>query len=343
MCADNTTSAAVEFTTDSYFADVSVSGDGGDTLVVSGELAAFDGDACTVTVLTGASADALDNEWTGLADAFAASDENRPFAFTLCEKDAAAARYVKPGAAVYVALKVTVGGNAVQTTAAQKVTTKNTATLADTNWMPRDSSSLTLTTACTVSDLGMTGKTSVSLWVSSDSGATWTKSGDEVEVEDTATQVRFDHAFSTWGETYSWKIRATNFAESSVAQYVPTATSSVKWLYYESKDEGNPYPGVNCITRGDWWLKLSGALSSSSTTVTLTGWLFGSGSLDLRDLTVDGFAKLTTVKFSGAVFSNACEMTMFAVSGFGDTSIPKGYFYNCSNLTSVAIACATRR
>ena len=105
-------SVVAKFTTKSYLtvdALTDASGIGGDTITVSGTVAAFDaGKTCTLTVLTGDSETTATNEWAGLADSTLSADADsteRKFSFSLCETDTAKARYIAPGSTVYVAVK----------------------------------------------------------------------------------------------------------------------------------------------------------------------------------------------------------------------------------------------
>lgn len=144
----------------------------------------------------------------------------------------------------------------------------------------------------------------------------------------------------------------------SVATAALTATTTLAdnvWTYYASGDASNPHSGTNCIVKGDWGLKLSGALSANSTSAMLTGYLSGSGELDLRGVSIVGsdgttkYSKITTIAIGSTwqneVFRNTDKMTAFyadnaSFGGVPGGSIPLRCFMNCSNLTTFAVQCA---
>ena len=85
--------------------DVAADGTGGDTLVVSGNLASFPGEDCLLTVYTGDSPTTATNAWTGAT--FRGCGE---FSFTLHEPDPASPRFFAPGSTVYATVQAVSDG-----------------------------------------------------------------------------------------------------------------------------------------------------------------------------------------------------------------------------------------
>ncbi len=100
---------------------IALDGSGGDPPVVTGTLASFPGESCTLSVYTGATADNQPNAWTGLAGA--TLSETGEFTLTLFESDTSAARYLAPGSPLYATVQA-VSDGLVSRTPAARVTMK---------------------------------------------------------------------------------------------------------------------------------------------------------------------------------------------------------------------------
>ena len=95
-------------------------GTGSDTLVVSGNLASFPGDSCTLRVLVGLSPETLTNVWHDLAGATLAAPG--AFSLTLHESDMESVRYLAPYSTYCVALVATASNGKASTTPVLSVT-----------------------------------------------------------------------------------------------------------------------------------------------------------------------------------------------------------------------------
>jgi hypothetical protein len=235
-------SAVAKFTTDTYLtvdALTDAAGIGGDTITVSGTVEAFDaGKTCELTVLTGDSETTTTNEWSGLAGSTLSADADsteQEFSFSLCETDTASPRYIAPGSTVYVAVKAKIGDWVMQS-AAQAVTTKNTAAKPTPTWTT-DQRTLTLTG--TLSDLGMTGKTSVSLWRYNTETKLYDQEGEAITLSSTEDSYEFTARGEEFGTSYKFVVRATNISagetatnsvESAVKTFKPVDAATYTWI-----------------------------------------------------------------------------------------------------------------
>ena len=84
---------------------VTLNGTGGDTLVVSGNLASFTGDSCALRVLVGLSPETMTNVWSGLGGS--TLDATGAFSLTLHEADCESVRYLAPHSTYYAAVVAT--------------------------------------------------------------------------------------------------------------------------------------------------------------------------------------------------------------------------------------------
>ena len=99
---------------------VTLDGAGSDTLVVSGNLASFLGDSCTLRVLVGPSPETMTNVWADLAGATLAAPG--AFSLTLHESDMESVRYLAPYSTYCVAVVATASNGKVSTTPVLSVT-----------------------------------------------------------------------------------------------------------------------------------------------------------------------------------------------------------------------------
>ena len=208
--------------------DVTFDGIGGDTLVVKGAVENVGDATVTLKVLTGASADELDAEWSGddlkgLALSASADGDGKDFSLSLfAAKDDA--RHFEPGSTVYACVVVLANGTSARS-ATTKVVMANTATLATPTATTKQRS--VQVTEARLTDLGMTGKSVVTLWESTDN-VTFTEAEDCEPVEVTGTEAfTMQHTFEKWNAKYYWKLRATNVSAGGTAtNYVETAAQS---------------------------------------------------------------------------------------------------------------------
>ena len=199
-------------------------GTGGDTLTLSGSVSDFSG-TCTLKVLTGASADKLDNEWT-TSDLGAGATLSAPgdFALSLCEKDTASARYLTPGSTVYVRVEATADGRTTRS-AIQKVVMSGDPVLKSSS---TSQTRKKVTFTAQFSDLGMGGKVTFALWYRVKD------TGDYVKVEETEREVTSTDSFSfvfdfpEYSTSYDYELRVTSAsAGGTVAKTASVKTANV--------------------------------------------------------------------------------------------------------------------
>ena len=201
--------------------ELAANGTGGDTLVLTGRLEDFEGENCTFRILTGATAEELTNEWPGLEGLV--RTERGDFSFTLHEPNVAAARYLKPGTTVYVAIEATANGSTLRT-APIPVALKSAAVFGS---VTATAVQRTLTVSGTMADIGMHGTDApkVSLWggISNDS-QTFTK---VAEADLTSLAFSFDWNVEAFDATYYWQVRTENTAAGGTkSATAPTAVKS---------------------------------------------------------------------------------------------------------------------
>ena len=205
--------------------ELTLSGRGGDTLIVSGDLVSFGGSSCTLKVLVGSSADALDTVWTGLDGSVRTAVG--AYQLTLFEAATAAARYLKPGETYCVCVEATANGKSARTGTA-KVTMSEKAVYDTT---ASAVARRTVTFTGNFADLGMADQSKVSLWVG-DSGdeTAFEQSGDPITVTGRET-FTFTHTFPAFETTYYWQFRAANESAGKTATAeTRTAVASCKTL-----------------------------------------------------------------------------------------------------------------
>ena len=183
--------------------NVDADGSGGDQLVVTGTLASFSGDDCTLTVYTGASIDNLTETWSGLSGSI--MTEAGDFSLTLYESDTSASRYITPGSPLFVVVDAVSGGKTGRSNVMQ-INTKGAPVFGDTS--ANDFNNITFTGNLT--DLGAGGSAVVTLYVGT---ANNDASLEAVETPKTITgtgNFTFEHAFPALNTTYYWQFRAVS-------------------------------------------------------------------------------------------------------------------------------------
>ena len=225
-----------------------LNGDGCDTLHVSGKLASFAGDSCTLKVLVGTSDGNLKNVWENLdGSVLSAQAESLEFSFTLFTNDTASAYYFKPGETYYVAVEATANGLTTQSdVAAVTMATVTAATFGTLTWGASDYNSLTLAVTNKISALGTMDKTSVYLWISEDNKKTWTQT-EPVEVTNTTDVAVFQNTFTEWGKKYCWRCLAVNWSEG----HTVAATNLKDWVAY-TPDDKRTYTWTGAGEDGAW-------------------------------------------------------------------------------------------
>lgn len=203
--------------------DLAADASGGDMLKLVGSVSAFPGESCSLTVLTGSSADALDDEWTGLSGA--TLSVAGAFELTLFDGDAESSRHFAPGGTYYACVVATSDGKASRSSVV-KVTMAGAAELAD----AASGVNRKLVVTGSVKDAGMNGKTKASLWV-----GTWSDNkvqvGDAVEVGAGGT-FSFTYDVEKFDTPYYWEVRAVNESAGGTA----TAESSSAGGSYVARD-----------------------------------------------------------------------------------------------------------
>jgi hypothetical protein len=198
-----------------------VEGTDGDRIQVSGKMASFEGDSCTLAVLTGASEDALTNEWSGedlgAGSVIAASAASYDFSFTLCETNTAATRYIAPGSAWSVAVVATAANGMCTTSKVATVTTANTQPALSSVTGTAEHNVGTFTGNLT--SLGLCEKVTVSLWYREQSagGDYEADEGATLEVTSTGAFTLPTFAFPKVETTYAWKLRAEGLTPGGTA------------------------------------------------------------------------------------------------------------------------------
>ncbi len=192
--------------------DIVLDGVGGDTLVVSGNLASFQGADCVLMVLTGDSPTTLTNVWTGLAGATrtAAGD----FTLTLFEGDTSSARYLTLGEVYYVSVAAVSDGKvSVTAPVAVKMASAPAFNSTSTSIARR-----TVTVTGNLSSPGMAGSATVTLYVgaSSDGENALVAAEAPVVVTDNSN-FSFTHVFPAVETTYKWQLRAVSTSAGATA------------------------------------------------------------------------------------------------------------------------------
>ena len=205
--------------------ELTLDGRGGDTLVVKGGVVSFGGSSCTLKVLVGTSADALDTVWTGLDGSVRTAAG--AYELTLFEGNSAAARYLKPGETYFVGVEATANGKTSRTGTAMVKMSEKAVFGTTASAVARR----TVTFTGVLTDVGMGGQSEVTLWVGESSAENaLVQSGEPVTVTDSST-FTFAHTFPAFEGTYCWQFRAANGSAGETASAeARTAVASCKTL-----------------------------------------------------------------------------------------------------------------
>ena len=193
---------------------------GGDTLVVKGTVDSLGGENCTLKVYTGASEDEITEEWTG----FEAVTETGDFELTLFENDTAASRCLEPGETYFVRIEATALNGKTAWSSVKSVTMANAAVFGS------SSAAITVKRVMTVTaqmkDLGMTGETTVELWVGEDAGSL--VKVDSVVVTNANETFTLTNELAQYETPHVWQLKAVNVSAGQTADATtPTATASI--------------------------------------------------------------------------------------------------------------------
>ncbi len=229
--------------------NIALDGTRGDKLVVTGHLADFPGDACTLKVLTGTSPDALVNEWTDLESTPHTGVED--FSLTLFESDTSAARYLKPGETYYVCVVATANGVSARSEVVRVTMGSTQATFASKSATVNSNKRLEYTFKGKLSYVGpadAASATKVTLWYgTTNDPETFVKLTDEeVSVADT-TAFTLTASFPDWNTTYYWQFRAEATTAGGTASGVSrTAVASV------TTTDQTTYTWKSAVAEGAW-------------------------------------------------------------------------------------------
>ena len=187
-------------------------GTGGDAIKVSGVVSGVNGVACTLRALTGASENAMTTVWeaSDLADLVTTEnlDGSLSFSFTICEKDAAAARCLKPGATYCVAVEATMANGKASVSPAASVTTAGAATWS--SYSVSTTSGDTVTLKGRLATLGANGSAKVTLYWGTTADPAAMTAAESVTVTSTTADFTLSHVFPDLDATYYWCFRLEN-------------------------------------------------------------------------------------------------------------------------------------
>ena len=217
-------------------------GSGGDTLVVTGTVASFPGERCTLTVYTGDSPDTMTNVWANIPGATLAAPGD--FSLTLCETDATSPRYLAPGTTVHAIVRATAEG---------RVGTGPTVATA----LPAEAGFSAFYGTATrrmvefrvrLSTLGANPPARATLWIGdTDDESTFVQAGDPVLVEIANFSSVFTNTFDRFETTYYAQIRVTNTTAGATASFeARSPVISVQTL------DTTIYTWKNEVVDGDW-------------------------------------------------------------------------------------------
>ena len=320
-------------------ADVALDGTGGDTLVVSGTLASFPGESCTLSVYTGDSPTTLTNAWTGLAGAV--RDATGAFSLTLFEGDTASPRYLAPGSSLYATVEAVADGKVTRTAPVPVTMLAAPATFAATPTAAI--ARRTATFSGRLATLGMGNAANVSVWYGTENDvATF------VPLAGAATDVTDTEAFSIVGDfpavssTYYWQLRAVNTASGGTA-----AATNVSAVVTSSTQDNTVYTwqAKNGDWNGDWtdpghWAASPAAdafgypASSAATAAFPLGQTIEVtldaattiGTLDLSAYDMTDTSRVLDVTFKGAAGEGGGTNKVLAVSSDFAARAPGGAF-----------------
>ena len=316
--------------------DMALDGVGGDTIVVSGTLASFPGEDCTLTVYTGDSPTTLTNAWTGLAGGVLTATGD--FSLSLCETDTTSPRYLTPGATHCVAVQAASNGQVSRSPVAEVTTASAPATFASapTATVKRR----TLTISGRLSKLGMSNASAVSLWYgTTDDADAFVQAGEPIAVT-TTDSFSFARDLPAVSTAYSWQLRAVNTALGDT--YSVTGRSSVVSTTtrddttYTWKDKDGDWSGH--WNDADHWdaVPAGDALGYPDSTYAKAVFPFGHhievtvdgeytvGTLDLSAYDPDDTSNGIDVTFRGAAFGEGESRKLLTVSTLLDLNGPYG-------------------
>jgi len=185
---------------------VTADGTGGDTITVSGSLVSFDGEECTLTVLSGPSASNLSVVWSGLAGSV--RSEPGAFSFTLFEGDTASPNYIQPGSTYYVAVRA-VAGETVSSSSAVVVQAKGEAIFSESSLGAAvNNRQVTFTGA--LEDVGSLESATVTLYVGTSNNDDSLVAVESPIVVTNQEAFSITHTFPALESTYYWQFRAVN-------------------------------------------------------------------------------------------------------------------------------------
>ena len=176
---------------------------GGDTIIVKGSVDSLGGESCTLKVYTGTSEDEIIDEWTGF-DTVTVEDD---FELTLSAGDPSAADCLKPGETYFVKVVATGSSGKTATSIVKSVTTASTAAFLSQSSTIKSLRWMKVTAA--MSDLGMTGKTEVQLWVGEDADHLACVTNIQY-VTEVAKNFILEYELPEFEKEYVWQLRAVN-------------------------------------------------------------------------------------------------------------------------------------
>ena len=222
---------------------VAADGTGGDTLVVSGNLADFPGNDCTLTVYTGTSADDLAQTWTELDGSVRTVPGT--FSLALYESDTESARYIAPSSTVYVAVEAVANGKTVRSSVVSATMKGAPAFGANTESVTKNK----VTFTANLEDAGAGGAAVVTLYVGE------SKSESEltaVETPKTVSNIEnfaFSHTFPEVGKTYYYQLRAVS---TTTGGELPLETRTAVKAVATKDDTTYVWKPVDGNWNGDW-------------------------------------------------------------------------------------------
>ena len=286
-------------------------GTGGDTLSVSGTLAAFTGTQCKLTVYVGDSNDALDIAWTNLAGATLSSPG--AFSLTLFESETSAPSYLAPGATYHVVVEAAGGGKVARSEV-------GTVTMSAAPAFKSSSSSVarrTVTFTGTMADLGAGASDSVTLWVgTANDEASLAQAGSAVTVTG-LDAFNISHVFDSFETTYFWQFRAASTTAGGTESFeTRSAIASCKTLDTTSYTWKDSVPSGNWNDAANWDNNQSGDClgypQSAAATVAFnagtTAEVAFMGALTIGTLNLSA-ANLDVTFVQGGASTNATKLT----------------------------------
>ena len=192
--------------------DLDVDGTGGDTLVVKGSLTLPQAGTCTLTVLTGASQDALTQTWTGLDGATLSA--SGAFSLTLFANKGAE-NYLKPGETYYVAVRAVTDA----ASSASEVAEVAMSAAAKFDGTPNSSANRRkVTVTGNLADLGCGDAPALTLWVGEKNDEASLAKSDAV-VTLSGKSYSASHTVDAFEKDYWCQIRATNTTAGATAGF----------------------------------------------------------------------------------------------------------------------------